>query len=516
MESRPEYIAIWIGLSKIGVVTALVNPNLRSHSLAHSINILNIKAIIYDGNLSDAIKGSLPLIENGNDKMLYVFGEHIGNGIKPIQLEPLIAESTSHCVLSGHRPGTKDPCFYAYTSGTTGLPKAAVIKHLRVFYAAVGVWVAAGVRSRDILYVPLPLYHMIGVLGATLPIFTGSTSVIRHKFSASKYWEDFNRNKCTVGLYIGELCRFLLAQPPKPTDGQRQVRLVISTGLRGAIWSEFVNRFNIKRVVEFYGSTEGSSSLINITGKPGAIGFLTMIIPDFIVKIFYPLTIIKVDVETGEPIRGSDGLCQSVGSGDVGMIIAKIKENDSLYGFDGYVDQEATRKKILPNVLTHGDYYFVSGDLVTIDKYGYIYFKDRIGDTYRWRGENVATNEIEAMIARFCDHSDAAVFGVEVPGEEGKVGMAAIVDPSISLDLVNLLKYLRQSLPNYALPHFIRLLKELQYTGTSKISKSDLKREGFNVNAVKDPIYYLDTKSMSYKLLDKDTYEDIVNAHFRF
>ena len=223
-----------------------------------------------------------------------------------------------------------------------------------------------------------------------------------------------------------------------------------------------------------------------------------------------------MDVETGEPIRGEDELCQGVGPGDVGMIIAKIKENDSLYGFDGYVDQEATRKKILSNVLVRGDQFFVSGDLVTVDKYGYIYFKDRIGDTYRWRGENVATNEIEGMIARFCDNSDAAVFGVEIPGEEGKVGMAAIVDPSGSLDLVQLIIFLRKSLPNYALPHFVRLIKELQYTGTSKISKSNLKREGYNINLIKDPIFYLDTKSMVYRPLDKNTYEDMINAHFRF
>ncbi|XP_053209869.1 long-chain fatty acid transport protein 4-like isoform X2 [Panonychus citri] len=516
MESRPEYAGIWIGLSKIGVITALVNPNLRSHSLAHSINILNIKAIIYDGNLSEAIKGTLSLIEKVSSKRFYVFGNQIGNGIKPIQIEPLIAEAVPHKLLSSHKSSIKDPCFYAYTSGTTGLPKAAIIKHLRVFYAAVGISFAAGVRSKDILYVPLPLYHMIGVFGATVPIVTRCTSVMRHKFSVSKYWDEFNRNKCTVAVYIGELCRFLLAQPPKSTDGQRKVRLVISTGLRGAIWPDFVNRFNVKRVVEFYGSTEGSSSLINFTGKVGAIGFLSMIVPKFLVRIFYPLTIIKVNVETGEPIRGEDGLCQNVGPGDVGMIIAKIKQNDHLYGFDGYVDREATRKKILADVLTRGDQYFVSGDLVTVDKYGYIYFKDRIGDTYRWRGENVATNEIEAMIARFCDNSDAAVFGVEIPGEEGKVGMAAIVDSSASLDLVKLINFLRSSLPNYALPHFVRLIKELQFTGTSKISKFDLKREGYNINLIKDPIYYLDTKSMVYKPLDKNTYEDMLNAHFRF
>lgn len=222
-------------------------------------------------------------------------------------------------------------------------------------------------------------------------------------------------------------------------------------------------------------------------------------------------------METGEPVRDEKGFCSDVKAGDTGMIIANIMKGDSLMEFDGYVDCEATNKKIIRNVHRIGDSFFSSGDLVTIDKYYYVYFKDRIGDTYRWRGENVSTNEVESIMARFLQLTDVAVFGVEIAGEEGRIGMAAIVEAESesNIDLVALIAFLRKSLPAYAIPHFIRIIKQIAFTGTMKISKHDLKKDAYNMDKVKDPLYYLDNQSGFYKPLTRTIYEDIMNAHYR-
>lgn len=215
-------------------------------------------------------------------------------------------------------------------------------------------------------------------------------------------------------------------------------------------------------------------------------------------------------------MRDKHGLCKIVKAGDTGMIVANIMKGDSLMEFEGYVDKEATNKKIIKNVQKEGDMFFSSGDLVTIDKHFYVYFKDRIGDTYRWRGENVSTNEVESIIARYLSLTDVAVFGVEIPGEEGRIGMAAIVEQGDgSIDLVSLLEFLRKTLPGYAVPYFIRLIREIKFTGTMKISKYELRQEGYNLDKVKDPVYYLSHKTGKYKPLTRDIYEDIVNAHHR-
>ncbi|XP_074601374.1 long-chain fatty acid transport protein 4-like [Brevipalpus obovatus] len=519
MESRPEYIGIWLGLAKIGVITALINPNLRGHSLAHCFNTINIKAIIYQDILAQAIGDVKSSLSNANQIKYYQHGDNnVSNKMDSINLTAALASNTETKAPDYKKiVNFKDPLLYLFTSGTTGLPKAAIIKHCRILYMVHGMGVPAGMTKRDVIYCPLPIYHAIGILGTTLSLLTGCSVVLRHRFSATKYWTEFNAHNCNIGIYIGELCRFLLAQPARADDGLRPIRLILSTGLRPAIWRDFIERFSVKRVIEFYGSTEGNSSLLNITGKVGAIGFLPLIFPKFLLKIFYPVTIIKVDVDTGEPVRNHDGgLCMEVKAGDTGMLAARVNQGDSLMSFEGYVDKIATSKKLIADVHTQGDLFFSTGDLVTVDKYRYVYFKDRIGDTYRWRGENVSTNEIESLIARYLNMTDVAVYGVEIPGEEGRVGMAAIVNQNDNLiDLDRLLAHLRESLPNYALPHFIRILSEMKLTGTMKISKYELRQEAFDLGKISDPIFYLDTKHRRYERLSRNVYEDIMNAHHR-
>jgi hypothetical protein len=254
---------------------------------------------------------------------------------------------------------------------------------------------------------------------------------------------------------------------------------------------------------------------VNFDNTPGAIGFLPRIYPKFMVNIFYPTKVVTVDVETGEIIRKENGY--GTEATEIGMLITRIQGSKSLLSFDGYTDKKETAKKIATDVFRKGDRYFISGDLVRIDKYGYVYFKDRIGDTFRWKGENVSTNEVEALIAKHLDHSDVAVFGVQIPNCEGRIGMAAIVQSqSKPIDLSQLLLFMKKSLPSYALPHFIRLIQEMTYTGTMKINKVELKREGYDINIIEDPIYYLNSGQSEFRKLDTKIYQDIINNHYCF
>lgn len=257
-------------------------------------------------------------------------------------------------------------------------------------------------------------------------------------------------------------------------------------------------------------------SIVNLTGKEGACGFVCQIVPISILNLIYPVGIIKVNEETGEPIRGANGLCQPCGPGESGEFVGKIVESDPTRSFDGYVNKEASSKKILRNVFKRGDAVFASGDLLTIDDLGYVYFKDRTGDTFRWKGENVSTTEVESVLANCTDLAACVVYGVQVAGCEGRAGMAAVEDPNRSLDVAGLAKKLRKALPSYAVPVLIRLVNKIETTGTFKLPKVSLQRDGYDPSSVKDPIYYLDTRNAVYKKLEVGTYEDVMNGQIRF
>ncbi|XP_063358811.1 long-chain fatty acid transport protein 4-like [Cydia amplana] len=276
------------------------------------------------------------------------------------------------------------------------------------------------------------------------------------------------------------------------------------------IWTEFVTRFNIKRVVEFYGATEGNANIVNINNKTGAIGFVSRIIP-----AVYPIAILKVDQETGEPIRNSRGLCQLAKPNEPGVFIGKIQPNNPSRAFLGYADKAASDKKIVRDVFTHGDSAFISGDILVADELGYLYFRDRTGDTFRWRGENVSTTEVESAVSRVADQRDAVVYGVEVPNIEGRAGMCGIVDTQGTLDLDQLAKLIAKDLPAYARPVFMRVMTSVDMTGTFKMRKVDLQKEGFNPSVIKDKLYYLDIKLGKYLPLGPDEYEKIGKGQIR-
>ena len=300
----------------------------------------------------------------------------------------------------------------------------------------------------------------------------------------------------------------MLAQPDRPVDTQHRIQKMIGNGLRPQIWTQFQKRFNIPHIYEFYGSTEGNCGMINTTGKPGACGFN---------PVFLPVTeanLIKVDPETGEHVRDSRGFCVSAGVNEPGEVVAEIGEIAS-EAFQGYHDPEATKKKILRNVFKPGDAYFLSGDMMRLDEEGYFYFCDRTGDTFRWKGENVSTNEVEGLTSRTLELRDVVIFGVDVPGTEGKAGMACIVGSEESVDVQGLAKKLYRVLPAYAVPVFIRLVQQADLTGTFKFQKTRLRAEGYNIEKVSDPLFILDTSKKGYLPLDKDKYQQLQKGELR-
>eukprot|EP00795_Rhopilema_esculentum_P010551 gene10551-19283_t len=509
MASSPEYVCYWLGLSKIGVISALINFNLRGESLAHCINISGAKSVIYSKSLSEAISE----VKDSLDKELqfYCVGDD-SNIPGSSNLENLLQQSATSKPPEPKNRSFFDKLMYIYTSGTTGLPKAAVIKHGRFFYMSYGLGTCFNVTSNDVNYIPLPLYHSNGgIVGIGMTLLIGNTAAIRNKFSASKFFEDCGKYGATLTHYIGETCRYMLAQPPRDSDKSHKLRLALGNGLRPQIWEEFQTRFNIKQIGEFYGSTEGNANVLNIDNKKAAVGFNSVLAP-----WFFPLKLFKVDEVTGELLRGADGLAIPCGYNEPGEMIGKIKNNDPLRKFDGYLNKQATSKKIVHDIFTHGDSCFLTGDILYQDEYGYFFFHDRTGDTFRWKGENVSTAEVESIIGKILGLRDVVVYGVNVPGTEGKAGMAAIADPDNQIDLNELLEPMQKSLPAYARPVFIRKQQEISTTGTFKYQKVQLRKDGFDPSKVKgDALYFFDQKTQTYEVLNTAVYKQLLNCKIR-
>lgn len=508
-ENRIQYVCYWLGLAKIGVVAALINYNQRDIALSHSINAADSKAIIFTQDLSDALTDVASQIQN--KVRFYCTGNMSPNQVlSTVMLQSELARSPTY-PPPAVKVGYTEKLFYVFTSGTTGLPKAAIISHSRFYYMTVGATSLANMTENDVVYDTLPLYHTAGgVVGVGSMIVLGCTLVVRKKFSASRFWDDCIQNNCTAAQYIGEICRYLLATPAKPTDNQHKVRVMFGNGLKPEIWKMFQDRFGVKQMGEFYGATEGNCNTMNPDNTIGAVGFTTMIAP-----FLYPITLIRFNKDTGEYLRDRNGICIKAKPGEPGELVGKIVKGDALREFDGYVNRQATDKKVCPDVFKKGDLAFLTGDVLIMDTFGYFYFQDRTGDTFRWRGENVSTYEVESIISKHIQLKDSVVYGVEVKGLEGKAGMATIVDEHKTLDLLSLTKALQKSLPPYARPVFIRLASEVDTTGTHKLKKVDLAKEGFNPNIIKDHLYYLNSKTQQYEPLTVQVYNDICSGKIR-
>ncbi|XP_037399749.1 long-chain fatty acid transport protein 1b [Pygocentrus nattereri] len=507
MEGRPLMVALWLGLAKVGVEAALINFNLRRDSLLHCLEVSGAQGMVFGMELVDAVlevSNSLA----GHMKLFYTGSLPAGNLTSDLSVQDLdliLAATPQTPPPVTHNKGFNDKLFYIYTSGTTGLPKAAIVVHSRFYRIAAFGYYSFKLRPDDIIYTCLPLYHSAGnIMGVGQCLVHGLTVVIRRKFSASRFWDDCVRYNCTVVQYIGEICRYLLSQPVRPSESSHCIRVAMGNGLRPNVWESFTKRFNIRQIGEFYGATECNCSIANLDGKMGACGFNSVILPNV-----YPIRLLKVDEETMELIRDSRGLCMPCKPGEPGVLVGWINQQDPLRRFDGYANQEATNKKIVHNVFKKGDSAYLSGDLMVMDELGYMYFRDRSGDTFRWRGENVSTTEVEGVLSSLLNQTDVAVYGVSVPGVEGKAGMAAIADSTGSFDCETFLQEVQKSLPSYACPVFLRLSPEVDTTGTFKIQKTRLQKEGFDPRLSNDRFYFLNGRARRYEPLTEELYNSI-------
>jgi fatty-acyl-CoA synthase len=511
MPNRPEFLAIWLGITRIGGVVALLNTNLTGVALAHCINVVEPKHIIVAAELLAPLQDARTHVTSG--AALWLHGDSEAGGDLP-RIDRAIEGLSGDRLAPADRPTLtiEDRALYIYTSGTTGLPKAANMNHYRMMLACYAFAGVMNTRAADRMYDCLPLYHTAGGLVATGALLVnGGSVVIREKFSAREFWDDVVRWDCTLFQYIGELCRYLVNSPPHPQERAHRLRLACGNGLRPDVWPEFKSRFQIPEILEFYGATEGNVSLFNFEGKEGAVGR----IPWFLANRF-PTKVVRFDIELQQPIRNSEGFCIECDDNEPGEVIGKILKDPSRPGarFEGYAAEAETNKKILHDVFIKGDVWFRTGDLMRKDENGYFYFVDRIGDTFRWKGENVSTTEVEEAIGQCSGVLESNVYGVQVPGRDGRAGMAAIVARP-DLDLAALRAHLANRLPEYAQPVFLRIRTDIEVTATFKQKKVDLVKQGFDPTAISDPIYFNDPNTKAFVPLDAALYDGIRGGKVR-
>jgi fatty-acyl-CoA synthase len=509
MPNCPEYMAIWLGITRAGGVVALLNTHLAGPALAHCIDIVEPKHIIVADALMEALESARPGLRTPAKIWSH------GGGTSPY---PDIADAVaglSDAALAGTERRTvniDDRALHVYTSGTTGLPKAANISHYRLM-----VWTHwfAGMMETgpgDRMYNCLPMYHSIGgavAIGATL--VNGGSVAIREKFSAATFWDDVVRFDCTLFQYIGELCRYLVQAPTHPLETRHRLRLCSGNGLREDIWEAFKRRFRIPQILEFYAATEANVSLFNVEGRAGAIGR----IPPFMAHRG-SIALVKFDVEQNMPLRNEHGFCIRCAPNETGEAIGRISRDAADRGsrFDGYTDRAESARKILRDVFEPGDAWFRTGDLMRRDDSGFYFFVDRIGDTFRWKGENVATSEVAAAIMAFAGIADANVYGVAIPGTDGRAGMAEFVCTG-AIDLTAFREHLARRLPKFAQPVLLRIRNEIDVTPTFKQMKNHRGPEGYDPDTCPDALYVHDPERRTYIALDQPLYERIVNGKMR-
>jgi fatty-acyl-CoA synthase len=507
MENRPEFLFAWLGLAKIGAVSALLNVGQSGKGLAHMIQLSGARHLILGAELAESYHSTCQDLAEPIETWTTggaVAGTHDLDAALALESPSPIGPEARADVIG------KDRCFLLFTSGTTGMPKAAVISHARAKLSMNALASAARSRASDRVYLVLPLYHSAGGLCATgIALTVGGSLILRRRFSAHHFWDDCVNYRATIFQYVGELCRYLLNAPPHPLERAHHLRLAIGNGLRPDIWRAFKERFRIPRIVEFYAATEGNVSLFNFSGRVGAVGQ----IPPYMKSKFH-VRVVKLDMETEEPIRGPDGFCVECAPGEIGEVLGVIDARPHTR-FDGYTDPRDNERKILRDAFTKGDRWFRTGDLMKQDADGYFYFVDRIGDSFRWKGENVATSEVAEAVSVFPGVAEANVYGVKIPWTDGRAGMAALVVNG-EIDLDRLADHLVKSLAPFARPQFLRLMRQMDATSTFKQRKIALERQGFVPGEVEDPLYVFDHEHDRYVPLDSDLYRKIAAGDVRF
>lgn len=496
MLNRAEYMAFWLGVTRAGGVVALLNTNLTGQGLGFCVDIVVPKHVVVGGELMPNFETARGLLKTL--PKIWTHGAAAGGDAR---IDEAVETFSPAALTPDEKPDItiEDRALFIYTSGTTGMPKAANINHYRLMAMTHGFCGVMNVKPDDRMYDVLPMYHSNGgVLATGAVLMGGGRTYIREKFSAREFWDDAVRVEATLVFYIGELCRYLLHAPASPSEKTHKVRMFCGNGLRADVWPAFQARFGIPKILEWYAATEGNVAVFNWDGTPGAVGR----IPSWMEKRFV-VKIVRFDVEKEEPIRGPDGLVMEAAPNEIGEAIGRIvaDPNKPANRFEGYADKGATEKKILRDVVEKGDMWFRTGDLLRKDKDGYFYFVDRIGDTFRWKGENVSTIEVAQALTDYPGVEDAIAYGVEVPGQDGRAGMVTLVTTK-EFDLKGFEKHVAQRLPDYARPVFLRISGEIDVTGTFKQRRLELQKEGFDPAKVTDALYFRDPVSRSFEPLD--------------
>ena len=481
LRNSPESVLLMLATVKCGAISGMLNHHQRGDVLEHSLGLLSAKVVVADPDFVDPIK------ESGADTDGLVTLDEFH---RLAETAPTENPPSASAVLA------KDKAFYIFTSGTTGMPKASVMTHYRWLRALAGFG-GMGMRlnSSDTLYCCLPLYHNNALTVALSSVLnSGATLALGKSFSASKFWDDVIRYEATAFVYIGEICAYLLNQPAKETDRKHKVRVIGGNGLRPAIWDDFTERFGIDRVCEFYAASEGNTAFVNFFNLDKTTGICPT-----------PVAFVEYDPESGDPVRDDNGRVKKVKNGEPGLLLSKVS---NFQPFDGYTDKKESEKKLVRDAFKKGDVWFNTGDLMRSQGFGHAAFTDRLGDTFRWKGENVATTEVEAAISADSQVEECTVFGVEVEGAGGKAGMAALqLKEGQDFDGKALAKAAYDKLPGYAVPLFVRVVKELAHTSTFKSQKVDLRKEGYggstgegdeDADKIEDPIYVLSGKEEGY------------------
>jgi fatty-acyl-CoA synthase len=484
LKNSPRAVLLMLAVVKLGAIAGMLNYNQRGKVLAHSVDLLDARMLIGQDELLKAVEES---------------GAEVTDAISVDDLQRLAADAPTENPAVTSSVLAKDKAFYIFTSGTTGMPKASVMTHYRWLRALAGFGgIGMRLNSNDTLYCCLPLYHNNALTVAVSSVLnSGATLALGKSFSASRFWDEVIRYGATAFIYIGEICGYLLNQPEKPTDRQHKVRVIAGNGLRPAIWDQFTSRFGIDRVCEFYAASEGNTAFVNILNMPKTAGVCPT-----------PVAFVEYDSETGEPLRDDKGRVRKVPGGEPGLLLSKVS---NFQPFDGYTDRQASEKKLVRNAFRDGDVWFNTGDLMRSQGFGHAAFTDRLGDTFRWKGENVATTQVEAAVAHDPNVEECTVFGVEVPGAGGRAGMAAIqLKEGTDFDGKALAKAVYEHLPGYAVPLFVRVVESLEYTSTFKSKKVDLREQGYGPD-VDDPIYVLSGCDEGYVEF-YDSYPDEVRS----
>lgn len=497
MDNSADFLMLLLAAHRIGAIAALINTTVTGEGLKHVVTIVDAKAAVLGASHLEKFESSMPEAELNSLKLFLIKdSKDVPEGYTDIN-----SASLNSGGVEPHPLKIKDIAMYIYTSGTTGLPKAALITNGRAVKTSyAGQFFGFRAKQKDILYLTLPLYHATGLLWSWAGCLrAGATTVIKEKFSASEFWPDVRKHNVTMFGYVGELCRYLMNLEPNEDDQNHHLRVISGNGLRPDIWEKFQTRFKIPKIRELYGATEGVGALVNTHGRPGMVG-----------RYQKGSLVVKCDLETGEPLKNSEGFCESVDFGETGLFISELSK---LATFEGYLDKQASNKKIMTDVMKDGDTWFNSGDLLTRHENNWLSFADRVGDTYRWKSENVSTMEVAAIINKYPEVLDSNIYGVEVQSADGRAGMA-LMNVSKNFDFEVFSDHIEKNMNTFQRPCFVRIAEVMKTTGTFKHQKEDLKKQGFDPSMIEDKLYFY--QKGKYVEIDQPLYERIQSGEERF